>query len=116
LTAEADKDGVVLRWAPPTSGAEQEGMVIRIYRKLLTPDSANQSQGLNTLPTEPVEHDLVARDDLSLGRTVDQDVRPGETYEYYARRIFRVTVNRQTLELAGELSVAARVRVAAPPN
>jgi fibronectin type 3 domain-containing protein len=43
------------------------------------------------------------------GRALDKEIRFGQTYEYRAQRVARVTVDGQTLELAGELSAPVRV-------
>jgi fibronectin type 3 domain-containing protein len=40
---------------------------------------------------------------------LDKDIRFGESYEYRAQRVARVTVNGKTLELAGPLSPPERI-------
>jgi hypothetical protein len=105
LTAELREDSVLLRWTPGTSGDESGNTVIRLYRRRLTPAPATQTRS----PLEPVEQDVPVETGAEPGRTVDKDIRPGETYEYCAQRVARVTVNGKTLELGGELSVPARI-------
>ncbi len=43
------------------------------------------------------------------GPTLDKNVHHGDIYEYTAQRVVRVTVGRQQLELAGQLSAPVRV-------
>jgi fibronectin type 3 domain-containing protein len=42
-------------------------------------------------------------------RALDRSIRFGQSYEYRAQRVARVTVNGKTLELDGELSAPVRV-------
>jgi hypothetical protein len=155
LTAEARKEGVVLRWTPLTATApESARTVIRLHRKLLTAESnakpsnaerANaehkDQQGLLTPPPEPVERSLLVEPGTEAGidtgpaagaggtplpdrtrvpdraphrapdRALDRDIRLGQRYEYRAQRVAQVTVDGQTLELAGELSPPVEVEV-----
>jgi hypothetical protein len=88
-------------------------------RKLLTPQSEKKSTGENgplggvlAPAPEPVEQNLlVDSDGKSPVRALDKDARLGETYEYCAQRMARVTVDGQTLELAGPLTAPLRVEV-----
>ncbi len=105
LTAELHEDGVLLRWTPGTSEEGSGSTVIRLYRRRLTPAPTPQTRS----PLEPVEQDVPVETGAEPGRTVDKDIRRGETYEYCAQRVARVTVNGRTLELGGELSVPARI-------
>jgi hypothetical protein len=105
LTAEMREDGVLLRWIPGASGDESGSTVIRLYRRRLTPVPATQTGS----PLDPVEPDVPVETGGEPGRAVDKDIRLGETYEYCAQRVARVTVNGQMLELGGELSVPARI-------
>jgi hypothetical protein len=59
-------------------------------------------------PPEPVVRNLFVDPDAS-GRALDSDIRFGESYEYRAQRVARVTESGQTLELAGPLSAPIRV-------
>jgi hypothetical protein len=65
---------------------------------------------------EPIERNLLvdpcapeAR--VKVCRALDKEIRFGQTYEYRAQRVARVTVDGKTLELAGELSAPLRVEV-----
>jgi hypothetical protein len=150
LTAEARKEGVVLRWTPLTATAPKSARtVIRLHRKLLTAESnakpANaerkDQQGLLTPPPEPVERSLLVEPGTEAGidtgpaagaggtplpdrtrvpdraldrapdHALDRDIRLGHSYEYRAQRVAQVTVDGQTLELAGELSPPVEVEV-----
>jgi hypothetical protein len=102
LTAEVRKQGVVLRWNPAGEFA------VRLRRKLLTPSAAKPRQGLLTPPTEPVEQSLLVEANAG-SRALDKAIRFGQTYEYRAQRVARITLEGKTLELAGELSAPVRV-------
>ena len=111
LTAEVRKQGVVLHWAPVT---EQVSSAVRLHRKLLTPPAAKPHEGLLAPSPEPVEQNLLVDSCAPEGRAgdcraVDKDIRSGQSYEYRAQRVARVTVDGKTLELAGELSAPVRI-------
>jgi fibronectin type 3 domain-containing protein len=59
---------------------------------------------VRTFLVEPAAHV-----DSSLDRAFDSSIQFGETYEYRAQRVARVTVNGETLELAGPLSAPVRI-------
>ncbi len=107
LTAEMRKDGVLLRWAP--APPEASPVAIRLVRKLLTPPAKNTNQGLPAQPAEPLEQALLVEPAPYSDRALDTSIRFGETYEYRAQRVARVTVNGATLELAGPLSLPLRI-------
>jgi fibronectin type 3 domain-containing protein len=84
---------------------------IRLHRKLLTPQpeaKPKSQQGILSPPPEPVEQTLLVGPDAA-GRALDKEIRIGETYEYRAQRVARVTVGSKTMELAGPLSAPVRV-------
>jgi hypothetical protein len=54
------------------------------------------------------QNQLIEADAASLS-VLDKSIRLGETYEYRIQRVARITVNRQTLELAGYLSSPVRI-------
>jgi hypothetical protein len=112
LSAQVRKGGVALRWLPDSSSAPQLNQaVVRLHRKLLTPapdTKPRPQQGPLTPPPEPVEQSLLV-DSSPQGRALDKEIRFGETYEYRAQRVVRVTVGSRTLELAGPLSDPVRV-------
>ena len=147
LTAEVRKEGVVLRWNPLTAAAlESARTVIRLHRKLLTAESNTKlkdRQGLLAPPPEPVERSLLVEpgteasidtgpatgagrvplpdrtrvSDRAPDRALDRDIRLGQRYEYRAQRVAQLTLDGQTLELAGELSppVVVEVQDVFPP-
>jgi hypothetical protein len=110
LSAEVRKDGVVLRWTPDSPAAPPfSPAAIRLHRKLLTPQPEPKSkQGILAPPPEPLERTLLV-DPGAAGRALDKEIRFGETYEYRAQRVARITVGSRTLELAGPLSAPVRV-------
>ncbi len=112
LRAEMRRDGVLLHWtaAPP----EAAPAAVRLDRKLLTPPAKGSSpqrneQGLMAPPPQPLERTLLVEAGAATDRALDKDIRFGESYEYRAQRVARVTVNRKTLELAGPLSEPVRI-------
>jgi hypothetical protein len=105
LTAVVRKQGVVLRWAA-AAGRKSPATVVRLRRTLLTPPPAKPREGLLTPPPEPVSRKLLVE---AGNRALDKEIRFGQSYEYRAQRVARVTVDGQTLELDGELSAPVRV-------
>jgi len=112
LTAEMRKDGMLLRWKPGPTPQEAARTAVRIHRKLLTPPAVKPREGPLTPRPEPVEQSLLVPAGVLPGRALDKDIRLGETYEYRAQRVLRMSVNGQTLELAGALSPPLRVMAA----
>jgi hypothetical protein len=82
---------------------------IRLHRKLLTPPPTKSQQGLLGAPVEQVEGTLLVDSETQPGRAIDRNIRLGQTYEYRAQRVTRITDNGLTLELAGALSPGVRV-------
>jgi hypothetical protein len=105
LAAEVHKAGVVLRWT-----RNGESTPLRLDRTLLTPSAPKEKPNLLSAPPEPVDQTLRI-DDVDEGQALDKTVRFGEVYSYRAQRVAQVTVDGQTLELAGELSAPLRVEV-----
>jgi len=115
LAAVVRKQGVALRWATLGATAQESSpAAIRLHRKLLTPPPAKPQQGLLAPTPEPVDQNLLVDSCAEKGhrgicRALDKSIRFGETYEYRAQRVARVTENGETLELAGPLSAPVRV-------
>jgi len=128
LTAEVRKQGVVLHWTAninPTASCAST--IIRLHRKLITaaqPKQQNQI-GLLAHEPEPLEKSLLVDAPDETPRAIDKDIRFGQTYEYSAQRVVRVTIpappasnqtaqpnQAQILELAGPLSDPIRVDAA----
>jgi hypothetical protein len=112
LTAEMQRGGVLLRWTP--APYEAEPVAIRLVRKLLTPPAQKPGPGEtaeNPLaqPAEPLERNLLVEAGANHGRALDTGIRFGQTYEYRAQRVARLTVNGQALELASPLSAPLRI-------
>ena len=116
LAAEMRRDGVLLRWAP--APPEAPPVAVRLVRKLVSPPApmpatSSSAQGPLAPRPEPPERTLLvepaSHGDSSLGRALDSNIQFDETYEYRAQRVARVTVNGETLELAGPLSSPVRI-------
>ena len=118
FSAQLRKDGAVLRWNPESSASPNT--VIRLHRKLITlsPEGGsatkpNAEQGLLAPPREPDEQSLLVDSpgdpDRTPDRTIDKTIRFGQTYEYRAQRVARITIDGQTVELAGPLSEPIRI-------
>ncbi|MGH9599148.1 MAG: hypothetical protein ACRD27_04755, partial [Terracidiphilus sp.] len=100
LTAEMAKDGVILRWTPAVAAGAQSTTAVRLLRTLLTPPAAKPRKSPLAPPPQPVEQTLLVPAGVGPGRALDKDIRFGETYEYRAQRVTRVTVAGHALELA----------------
>jgi hypothetical protein len=112
LTAEVRKQGVLLRWTnlDPATPDQSAQSAIRLHRRLLTPQpAAKPHEGLLAPQPQPVEQSLLVEAGASPGRALDKNIRFGQSYEYRAQRVARVTVDGKTFELAGELSAPLRV-------
>jgi hypothetical protein len=112
LSAEVNKAGIVLHWAPGPAGPYTTQ--IRLRRTLLTPVPApkagsHSGQGPLIAPAEPLKQDLLVPVGGMRGGALDKDIRFGETYSYQAQRIAQLTVNGEPLELDGPLSPAIRI-------
>ena len=90
LTAEMRKDGVLLRWAPAPS--DSSPVAIRLVRRLLSPPVKKSDQGPLPEPAEPLEQSLLVEPIAHSDRALDKNIRFGETYEYRAQRVARITV------------------------
>ena len=107
LTAEMSKEGVLLRWAP--APAESSPVAVRLVRRLLTAPEKKSDQSPLAQPAEPLVQTLLVEPSARSDRTLDTNIRFGETYEYRAQRVARVTVGGSTLELAGPFSLPLRI-------
>jgi hypothetical protein len=136
LSAEARKDGMVLRWTTiGTVSGDTSSAAIRLQRKLITPPAKAQSgvnqngagqnvtgqgkpaQGLLAPEPTPAEQNLLVETGLAGGRApsgiaIDKQIQFGEVYEYRAQRVQRVTVAGKALELDGPFSAPVRVEAA----
>jgi hypothetical protein len=134
LAAEVRKQGVVLRWtANPASDASATSTAVRLHRKLVSapPPKPQGQSGLLAPEPEPIERTLLVESPDQPPRTIDKDIRLGQTYEYRAQRVIRVAQRvpaqspmqsgnaqaaqqdqDQMLELAGPLSDPIRVDAA----
>jgi hypothetical protein len=110
LAAEMRRDGVLLRWTPAPPDAAP--VAVRLERKLVSPPApapSRSAEGPLAPRPEPAERNLLVEPAAHLDRALDSSIQFGETYEYRAQRVARVTVNGKALVLAGPLSSPIRV-------
>lgn len=107
LTAELRTDGVLLHWTPAPLASPS--VVIRLVRKLLTPAATKPVQGMLSEPAEPLEQTFLVPSGALHGEALDTHIRFGETYEYRAQSVDRVTITDKTIELASVLSPPVRI-------
>ena len=112
LAAEMRREGVLLRWEPAPS--EAAPVAVRLVRKLVArpanqPAKTKSAQGPFAPRPEPPERTLLVAPAPHLDRALDSSIEFGATYEYRAQRVARVTINGETLELAGPLSSPVRI-------
>ncbi len=111
LDALIQKVGVVLHWNAALEGPSASA--VRLQRTLLTPVSAaavKPAQGALAPAPEPIEQNLLVevKDRAQVG-AVDSNIHFGQTYEYRAQRVLRVSVGGTMMELDGPLSPPVRV-------
>ena len=107
LTAQMRKDGVLLQWA--SAPTESSPVAVRLVRRLLTSPPKKSNAGPLPQPAEPLEQTLLVEAASSTDHALDNNIRFGQTYEYRAQRVARLTVGGSTLELAGALSPPVRI-------
>ena len=114
LQAEIRKEGVILQWNP--SAEELSPTAIRLLRKLLTTATMKvnaEQKGPLAPPPEPLERALLVdaggSGQRAPSKALDKNIHFGETYEYRAQRVARVTVDGQMLELGGPISAPVQV-------
>ena len=101
------KDGILLRWTPAASASSP--VAVRLVRRLLTPPVKKSDQGPLAEPAEPLEQRLLVEASAHSDRALDTSITFGQTYDYRAQRVARVTIGGSTLELAGPLSAPVRI-------
>jgi hypothetical protein len=110
LAAEMRRGGVLLQWIPaPPAAAPTAVRLVRLLVSSPAPAPAKSAQGPLAPRPEPPERTLLVEPGQYLDQALDSSVQFGETYEYRAQRVARVTVNRENLELAGPLSAPVRI-------
>lgn len=107
LAAAMRSDGVLLSWSPAPAGALP--VAIRLERKLLTPPAKKPSSGPLAQVAEPLTQTLLVETGAVGRSALDKDIRFGETYEYRAQRVARVTLDGKTLELDSPFSSPVRI-------
>ncbi|HKN21548.1 MAG TPA: fibronectin type III domain-containing protein [Terracidiphilus sp.] len=110
LAAEMRRDGVLLQWVPAPPAAPP--VAVRLVRKLVStpaPAPIKSTEGPLAPRPEPLERTLLVEPGPYVDQALDSSILFGETYEYRAQRVARVTVNGETLELAGPLSGPVRI-------
>lgn len=104
LTADLTEKGVLLQWTPDSEAEGSMGAAIRIHRMRITKMTPSTASQPDSVTPDLSGHDVVVDDGSRTGQALDTDIQRGETYEYSAQRVFRVTLAGQTLELAGQFS------------
>lgn len=117
LSAEMARTGVLLHWDSVASGQEPGPTVVRLERTLVAPPPAKSGKGLFAPPPESTVQDLLVPAGGTPGVALDKDIRFGETYEFRAQRVLRVTIDGKDFELPSALSPPVRIHAvnAFPP-
>ncbi len=109
LAATVEKSGVVLSWK-----RDGNSTAVRLERRSLTAAPAKPRQGttagMMAQRPEPAEQNfLVEASGGDAGHALDKAIAFGQSYEYRAQRVTRITVDGETLELDGVVSSPIRV-------
>jgi hypothetical protein len=110
LAAEMRRDGVLLHWTPAPPDAVP--VAVRLVRTRVSPPAPappKSAEGPLAPRPEPPERTLLVSPGPHLDHALDNSIQFGETYEYRAQRVASVTVNGETLELAGPFSSPVRI-------
>jgi len=115
FSAGLGRGGVVLQWTPTREPARPgTDSAIRLHRTLVSKVSEAENKS-HSDPLAPPEEPRLRSLRVATGETgdpgkaLDKDVRFGESYEYRAQRVSRLTVGGQELDLEGELSAPVRI-------
>lgn len=117
LSAEMARTGVLLHWNPAAPAQEPGPTVVRLERTLVSPPPAKLEKGFFAPPPEPEVQNLLVPAGSAPGVALDKDIRFGESYEFRAQRVLRVTIDGKDLELPSALSLPVRIHAvnAFPP-
>ncbi|MDR3793617.1 MAG: fibronectin type III domain-containing protein [Terracidiphilus sp.] len=107
LRAEVRKGGVALRW----TAIPGEQTPVRLSRKLLNAPVASKKQGPLGPEAEPAEQKLLVTERVGEARALDRGGIFGESYEYRAQRVARISADGETLELTSGWSEPVRIAV-----
>ena len=114
FSAEVRAEGVALHWQGT------DATPVRLHRRLLTPAAPKEKKtdsGLMSAPAEPEQRNLFVdgagelNGSGQLNGALDRNAHFGESYEYAAQRVERISVNGKVLELDGAISAPIRVDV-----
>jgi fibronectin type III domain protein len=115
LSVEVRADGVAFHWEG------SDATPVRLHRRLLSTSlGANSKTGksgssLTNAPPEATERDLLVETQhaVAMNAALDTTARFGDTYEYTAQRVERLSTSEpgKTLELAGAPSAPIRVEM-----
>ena len=113
LRVTVRKAGVEARWDALTPDSDAPAVAVRLHRVLVSPTKTRDNAARRPLAPskEPTEQNLLVEGAARDGVALDTTARTGETYEYSAQRVEKLTVEGQTLELDGEFSAPVRVEV-----
>jgi hypothetical protein len=110
LSAEMAGAGVVLHWNPVPEEQEPGPTVVRLERTLVSAHPpAKVESGLFAPTPAPAKVNLLVPLSGTPGVALDKDIQFGESYEYRAQRLLRVTIEGNTLELPSALSPPVRI-------
>jgi hypothetical protein len=98
---------------PVSTADDLTGPAVRLHRVRVVLKSSAENAHRNATAFNPVsdEKDVYMEGGARLGRALDKDIRPDETYEYSAQRVARFTVGGQTLEMGGSPSPPVEIEV-----
>jgi hypothetical protein len=118
FAARPGRGGVVLQWTPSREPVRPgTDSAVRLHRTLVSkrPEGSEAENKEHSDLLSPAQEPLLRSLRVAVGETgdpgkaLDKDVRFGESYEYQAQRVSRLTVGGQELELDGELSAPVRI-------
>jgi hypothetical protein len=112
LTVSVRAEGVVLQWEPARGCADCKVLIDRLLQGVPVRKTAGRGAGFTASPlatAAPPPRQTLEVSARNVAETIDQTAEFGQTYEYRARRVESITLERHAIELLGQESSPVRI-------